>query len=218
MTRYQCLALILFGIACPSWAQYGPTPSRMAVHAYDSGDFGTCAKIYDQELGRKIWSLPWTEIGAAVCYASAGRAEDALQAIKRAIEHPALDKDHFLPRLQAEPALSLLRSRPDWSEITNAIRDKPSSTSFMGSGLDIPYSRTHPPRVNFPFADRRRREVVLIVWVAPDSTPAQVEVETSSGIRALDKVAIETAWRWKYTAAEFNGKTYGYPVRLPFIF
>ena len=57
--------------------------------------------------------------------------------------------------------------------------------------------------------------MVLIVWVAADASPAQVDVEKSSGLAEVDALAVAAARTWRYLPARVGGETFGYPVRIP---
>lgn len=215
----RLFVLICCAAAAPSaTAQHALSPRQVALQAYASAEFEACAKIYDQELGLSILSIPITEIDAASCYASAAREEDALHALERSVQHPAFSTVN-LEAFQSRPELARLSEHASWASLMTSARKKSAAEeAFLGAGVDLAYARKHPANISHTPKSLGRGETVLLVWVSPDGSPGQIELEKSSGSHIYDSIAIETAKRWKYTAAEFNGAAYGYPVRVPFLF
>jgi hypothetical protein len=162
-------------------AQHALSPRQVALQAYASAEFEACTKIYDQELGRSILSIPITEIDAASCYASAGREEDALHALERSVQHPAFSTVN-LKAFQSRPELARLSEHASWTSLMTSARKKSAAEElFLGAGVDLAYARKHPARISHTSKSLGRGETVLLVWVPRMVPPARLNWKKAAG-------------------------------------
>lgn len=102
----------------------------------------------------------------------------------------------------------------------------PSSDALHGTGDPIV-----PPSFNaeyldnpapiYPPAARRLREqgrVLLLVEVAPDGLPRQVNVAASSGSPRLDQAALDAVRRWRFVPARKGSTALPAQVLVPIVF
>lgn len=79
-------------------------------------------------------------------------------------------------------------------------------TPTIASNATLAYESIIDPR--YPMESRRRGEqgtVLLRVLVGRDGLPIDVEVQRSSGYRALDRSAREAVLRWRFRPVQING-------------
>jgi len=81
------------------------------------------------------------------------------------------------------------------------------------------YLRNPPPRYP-PDARRSGAEgtAVLRVWVGADGQPTRVEVDRSSGHRALDDAALSAVKNWRFVPAQRGGEAVEGIVTVPLVF
>jgi TonB family protein len=216
----MCLIQVLAGLGLmlvinAAMAQMGPG-SIIAKQAYESGDHAGCAYRYEDMLASEPFPTSSTRLLAARCLALAGQQDRALSVLRTAIEHPVF-REHDL--VAADKDFVSLHATPAWPELMELASRQSALPEPMGSGVNAKYMRRHLP--NLPRGLLRQgemRALTLIVWVAPDAMPTRVDIEKSSGSPQLDAIAIEAAKSWKYMAAVSNGRTFGYPTRIPLTF
>jgi protein TonB len=81
------------------------------------------------------------------------------------------------------------------------------------------YLRNPAPR--YPAEARREGAegtVLLRVWVAADGGPTRVEVERSSGHRALDAAAMGAVRNWRFVPAQRGGEAVEGIATVPLVF
>jgi protein TonB len=81
------------------------------------------------------------------------------------------------------------------------------------------YLRNPAPR--YPAAARREGAegtVLLRVWVGADGGPTRVEVDRSSGHRALDAAALGAVGNWRFVPAQRGGEAVEGVVTVPLVF
>jgi len=74
---------------------------------------------------------------------------------------------------------------------------------------------------NYPLYARKMNQegvVILLVEVLTDGSAGDVRVATSSGIRLLDKAALEAVKEWNFKPAKKDGVLYVQRLRVPIIF
>jgi protein TonB len=74
---------------------------------------------------------------------------------------------------------------------------------------------------NYPLYARKMNQegvVILSVEVLTDGSAGDVRVATSSGIRLLDKAAMEAVKAWNFKPAKKDGVLYVQRLRVPIIF
>lgn len=203
------IALVAFGALA---REDSPASSVDALAAAEDGT--GCADRLRALLAAQPWPLPGTHLRAARCLVRAGDTAGALAEVRNAIDHPAF-REH--DNLVADPDLAPLHGSPEWPGLVEQASSKSALPEPMGSGVDIAYMRRHPPRAPpRGLLDRIGPvTVLLIVWVAPDALPAQVDVEESSGFAEVDARAVAAAGKWRYLPAHAGGETFGYPTRIP---
>jgi protein TonB len=77
----------------------------------------------------------------------------------------------------------------------------------------------NPPR--YPPEENRRHiggTVVLIITVDASGNATDVQVESSSGNRNLDREAVKAAKRWRFNPGMVGGRKTGGRVRVPVVF
>lgn len=82
-------------------------------------------------------------------------------------------------------------------------------------------SYLHNPKPPFPISARRNGEagtVILNVLVTREGVAGRVQLETSSGSDALDRSALETVKRWRFTLATRDNDPVEAWVRVPIVF
>lgn len=205
------IALAAFGALA---REDSPAPSVDApTFAAAKGGAG-CADRLRALLAAQPWPLPGTHLRTARCLVRTGDTAGALAEVRHAISHPAF-REH--DNLVADPDLAPLHESPEWPGLVEQASSKAALPEPMGSGVHIAYMRRHPPRAPpRGLLDRTGPvNVVLVVWVAPDASPAQVDFEESSGFAEVDARAVAAAGKWRYLPAHAGGETFGYPMRIP---
>ena len=92
----------------------------------------------------------------------------------------------------------------------------PAPVQDIGASVDISSRNMNPP--NYPPDERRRGiegRVILVITVDANGDPTNIDVETSSGNRNLDREAVKAARRWRFSPAMRNGQRVGGRVRVP---
>jgi protein TonB len=77
------------------------------------------------------------------------------------------------------------------------------------------------PKPAYPRESQRRREqgrVVVQVYIGTDGQASRATLSKSSGYEALDKLALETALKWRYVPGKRNGVPEGMEFEVPFNF
>jgi periplasmic protein TonB len=137
-------------------------------------------------------------------------------------EARAVARESHAERTDSEPvnAEPLPRGAPE------AATSAPSSDTLHGTGDPIV-----PPSFNaeyldnpapiYPPAARRLHEqgrVLLLVEVAPDGMPRQVNLATSSGSPRLDEAALAAVRRWRFVPARKGSSAVPAQVLVPIVF
>jgi protein TonB len=89
----------------------------------------------------------------------------------------------------------------------------------IGASVDISSKANNPPQ--YPREEQRRNitgTVVLIITVDATGAATNVEIESSSGNRNLDRSAVKAANRWRFNPGMRNGQRVGGRVRVPVVF
>ncbi len=100
------------------------------------------------------------------------------------------------------------------STLPGAAADSPAPASFDAAYLNN-------PRPSYPPLSRRAGEqgtVVLRVLVQASGEPSQVGVRTSSGFERLDKVAVASVKRWRFTPGRQGSTAMDTWVDVPITF
>lgn len=95
--------------------------------------------------------------------------------------------------------------------VLGAVIALSASALDTGSGTvapseDVSYRRMAPP--SYPaeaLANREQGDVVLKVLVAADGTPRQIELESSSGVDAIDQAARDAVKQWQFNPGMQGG-------------
>ena len=77
------------------------------------------------------------------------------------------------------------------------------------------------PKPAYPMSARRNGEAgtaIVKVLVTGEGQPGRVELENSSGFDALDRSALDTVKRWRFTPATRGGEPVEAWVRVPIEF
>lgn len=77
------------------------------------------------------------------------------------------------------------------------------------------------PAPRYPMAALRRGEsgkVLVRADIGPDGIPTSVSVAQGSGLRALDRAAVEAVRRWRFRPGEIDGQPAGGSVMVPIEF
>lgn len=61
-------------------------------------------------------------------------------------------------------------------------------------------------------------EALIRIVVSESGEPLETTIETSSGNELLDAAALDTARRWRFTPASWQGRAVEFDVLVPFIF
>lgn len=81
--------------------------------------------------------------------------------------------------------------------------------------------RADNPAPSYPASARRRGQegrVILRVVVLPGGGAGEVVLEKSSGVESLDRAALETVRRWRFSPARRNGRPIAATVQVPIRF
>lgn len=92
----------------------------------------------------------------------------------------------------------------------------PAPQPDIGASVDISSKNMNPPK--YPDDERRKGvqgRVLLVITVDANGSPTDVQVEKSSGNRALDREAVKAAQRWRFNAGMNGGRKVGGRVRVP---
>jgi protein TonB len=95
----------------------------------------------------------------------------------------------------------------------------PAPVADIGASVDISSKNMNPPR--YPPEENRRHiggTVVLIITVDASGNATDVQVESTSGNRALDREAVKAAKRWRFNPGVVGGRKVGGRVRVPVVF
>jgi protein TonB len=93
--------------------------------------------------------------------------------------------------------------------------------SGSGSPVETPFAYGTNPPPPYPSTARRRGwegEVLLLVDVTAQGEVCNVTVSRSSGYRILDRAALNAIYRWKFQAAQRNGRAVAGKVMVPIRF
>ncbi|RMF89760.1 MAG: TonB family protein [Nitrospinota bacterium] len=96
----------------------------------------------------------------------------------------------------------------------------PGGTGGSGDTLVPPVPRYNPPP-SYPRKARRfgwEGTVLLIIEVRPDGRSGKITVKKSSGYPLLDRAAIRTVRKWRFTPARRQGTPVSATVELPVVF
>ncbi len=95
----------------------------------------------------------------------------------------------------------------------------PAAAPATPPAFGAAYLRNPPPRYP-PEARRSGAEgtVVLRVWVGGDGNPTRVEVDRTSGHRALDDAALSAVKNWRFVPAQRGGEAVEGVVTVPLVF
>lgn len=122
------------------------------------------------------------------------------------------------------------------SELTEAIPTVPTEADQPVTHAPTPTAEVAPqsvvpPRFNadyldnpkppYPMSSQRLREegeVRLRVWVDADGAATRVAIFRSSGFDRLDRIALETVQRWRFTPARQGDQTVAAQVLVPITF
>jgi periplasmic protein TonB len=127
-----------------------------------------------------------------------------------AIDGAAAESEHTGP---TSPGVGLSTTETAAGE-SPADSDPASPPSFRANYLDNPAPA-------YPSASRRLREqgrVLLLVDVAADGLPLQVNLATSSGSRRLDEAALDAVRRWRFVPARKGTNPVAAQVLVPIVF
>ncbi len=128
-----------------------------------------------------------------------------------AIDGAVAESEHAGP---ASPGVGLSTSETSAVGSPAADSEPVSPPSFSANYLDNPAPA-------YPSASRRLREqgrVLLLVDVAADGLPRQVNLATSSGSRRLDEAALDAVRRWRFVPARKGTNPVAAQVLVPIIF
>jgi periplasmic protein TonB len=95
----------------------------------------------------------------------------------------------------------------------------PAAAPATPPAFGAAYLRNPPPRYP-PDARRSGAEgtAVLRVWVGADGQPTRVEIDRSSGHRALDDAALSAVRNWRFVPAQRGGEAVEGVVTVPLVF
>jgi protein TonB len=99
-----------------------------------------------------------------------------------------------------------------------AAAPSPPASPVAAAEPDIKPSPAEAPRPPYPLAARKRGlqgVVTLMVRVAEDGSPLEVQLKASSGHSLLDESALETVKRWRFSPARQSGRAVVASVELP---
>lgn len=131
-------------------------------------------------------------------------------------------RESLAERTESEP----LSAEPSPQRASAVASSAASSDTLRGTGDPIV-----PPSFNaeyldnpapiYPPAARRLREqgrVLLLVEVAPDGLPRQVNLASSSGSPRLDEAALDAVRRWRFVPARKGSTAVPAQVLVPIVF
>lgn len=158
------------------------------------------------------------EIGSAPP-ASSGPANVAKTAPQATPKTPP--KDPIQPLTQ-DSASSVAKPQPQTSNSAPSVANSsggPASAPTVDADYKAAYLQ-NPKPLYPPLAFRLRAEgkVILLAEVLPNGQSGTVQVLESSGNEMLDKSALETVKKWKFTPARKDGVIVTQAVRIPIIF
>lgn len=108
-------------------------------------------------------------------------------------------------------------------DTTTASAVSPSGGPASAPTVDADYKAAYlqnpkPPYPPLAFRLRIEGKVVLIAEVLPNGQSGSVRIVESSGNEMLDKSALETVKRWKFTPARKDGVIVTQAVKIPITF
>ena len=92
----------------------------------------------------------------------------------------------------------------------------PAPQPDIGASVDISSKNMNPPQ--YPREEMRRGvtgTVILVITVDANGNATDVQVESSSGNRNLDRSAVKAARNWRFNPGVSGGRKVGGRVRVP---
>jgi protein TonB len=134
------------------------------------------------------------------------------EAPKEKTPPPSKDKDApAIPVPAQAPQSSAQPTAPSSGGVASAPT---ADADYKAAYLQNP----KPPYPPLAFRARIEGKVIVIAEVQPDGRAGQVRVLESSGNEMLDKSALETVKKWKFTPARKDGVMITQAVRIPITF
>ena len=92
-------------------------------------------------------------------------------------------------------------------------------TDGLAPGRDpVPIAKVQPDYPAEAIRNSESGKVVVRIEVGPDGVPSDVSIARSSRSRVLDRAAMQAARRWRFRAAQENGRAVAGWVEVPFQF
>jgi periplasmic protein TonB len=159
------------------------------------------------------------EIGAAPA-ASSGPANVAKPTPPVAPKTPP--KEAAQPLAQ-DPASPVAKSQPQTTSAAPPPVASASGGPASAPTVDADYKAAYlqnpkPPYPPLAFRLRVEGKVVLVAEVLPNGQSGSVQILESSGNEMLDKSALETVKKWRFTPARKDGVIVTQAVRIPITF
>lgn len=109
-------------------------------------------------------------------------------------------------------------ARSDGSTRKGSMSDQPA----VGEGkISQAVAAADNPAPRYPVSARRRGQegrVLLDLRIAADGKVAAVSIRKSSGVRSLDRAAVDTVRTWRFDPARENGAAVSSEVTIPILF
>lgn len=123
------------------------------------------------------------------------------------------------PATEAAPAVSVTESAQIVSPPTPALLAEVKSPPAVPPEFNADYLDN--PKPLYPVLSQRLKEegeVRLRVWVDAAGAPSRVALSRSSGFERLDRIALETVQRWRFTPARQGDQAIAAQVIVPVTF
>jgi protein TonB len=184
------------------------------------------ARVMTETMAEAETPQALRETAAAPAVRSERRAEHARKAIapmppvadvlRPVVQEPPADSavSESAHSQQVPQRDSVVLTAAASADTSQAVSEPVVPPSFNADYLDNP-APVYPP------AARRLREqgrVLLLVDVAPDGVPRQVNLATSSGSPRLDEAALDAVRRWRFVPARKGTTAVPAQVLVPIVF
>lgn len=144
-------------------------------------------------------------------------------------ETPTASQDHLTGALEISNASGIGNGQPPNNKTGGKTGAGQGSGSESGRGgqagagspVETPFAYGTNPPPPYPSTARRRGwegEVLLLVEVSAKGEVRKITVKSSSGYRILDRAARNAIYRWKFQAAQRNGRAVAGKVMVPIRF
>lgn len=122
-----------------------------------------------------------------------------------------------------DPASSVVKSQPQTSSSSAPPVASSSGGPASAPTVDADYKAAYlqnpkPPYPPLAFRLRVEGKVILIAEVLPNGQSGSVQILESSGNEMLDKSALDTVKKWRFTPARKDGVIVTQAVRIPITF